>query len=246
MVQGDSPLSRPTKDNQYSSWGALSVVSPVFGIRGLLGSRHQGSGHAFSRGAHPKWTPHWAAPGGPPSPRLSVVRSTSVRGHQAPPPEQKADPPPAGAPSRRSSLHPPFRVGPHSRPAPGAAHRSIWGRGEPRGSRPAPGRTSPPEAAPGAAAALKPLRSRRPLTCNAPTREAPRHSAPRPRPPAGPRPPLSPEQPQSLGGPLQGGKTAPPRSPRPHQSSHSALDTGPPASARPGTDLKSAPPEPIR
>ncbi|KAJ1126338.1 hypothetical protein NDU88_004746 [Pleurodeles waltl] len=105
MVQGDSPLSRPTKNNQYSSWGALSVVSPVVGIRGLPGSRHQGSGHAFSRGAHPKWTPHRAAPGGPPSPRLSVVRSPSVRGHQAPPPEQKADPPSAGAPSRRSSLH---------------------------------------------------------------------------------------------------------------------------------------------
>ncbi|KAJ1120182.1 hypothetical protein NDU88_008356 [Pleurodeles waltl] len=129
MVQGDSPLSRPTKDNQYSTWGALSVVNPVIGIRGLPGSRHQGSGRAFSRGAHPKWTPHRAAPGGPPSPRLSVVRSPSVRGHQALPPEQKADPPPAGAPSRRSSLHPPFRVGPHSRPAPGAAYRSIWGRG---------------------------------------------------------------------------------------------------------------------
>ncbi|KAJ1113623.1 hypothetical protein NDU88_001865 [Pleurodeles waltl] len=230
MVQGDSPLSRPTEDNQYSTWGALSVVSPVIGIRGLPGSRQQGSGHAFSRG-----TPHRAAPGGLPS-SASRAEGRSAAG-RCPQQTLQPAPPLQGGPAFKASAGRcvPLNLGP--RPQPG---------GEPLRSRPAPGRTSPPEAAPGAAAALKPLRSRRPLTCNAPTREAPRHSVPRPRPPAGPRPPRSPKQPQSLGGPLQGGKTAPPRSPRPQQSSHSALDTGPPASARPGTDLKSAPPEPIR
>ncbi|KAJ1177576.1 hypothetical protein NDU88_002829 [Pleurodeles waltl] len=169
--------------------------------------------------------------------RLRLPSRRPIRRRQVPPADAPACTPPPGWAAFKASAGRcvPLNLGP--RPQPG---------GEPRGSRPAPGRTSPPEAAPGAAAALKPLRLRRPLTCNAPTREAPRHSAPRPRPPARPRPPRSPEKPQSLGGPLQGGKTAPPRSPRPQQSSHSALDTGPPASARPGTNLKSAPPEPIR
>ncbi|KAJ1172849.1 hypothetical protein NDU88_004691 [Pleurodeles waltl] len=153
------------------------------------------------------------------------------------------------APTRRSGLHP-LQGGPAFKASAGRSVPLKLGPrpqsgGEPRGSRPAPERTSPPEAAPGAAAALKPPRSRRPLTLDAPTRLAPRHSASRPRSPAGPRPLRSPGQPQSLGGPFQGGETAPPRSPRPQQSSHSTLGTGPPASARPGTDLKSAPPEPI-
>ncbi|KAJ1083649.1 hypothetical protein NDU88_003804 [Pleurodeles waltl] len=129
MAQGDSTLSRPTKDSQYSSWTALGVVSPVVGIRGLPGSKHQRSGRAFTRGAHPKRGPHRAAPGGPSPPRLSAVRSPSAREHQAPPPELEADSPPVGAPTRRSGLHPSFRAGPHSRPAPGAAYRSVRGRG---------------------------------------------------------------------------------------------------------------------
>ncbi|KAJ1153042.1 hypothetical protein NDU88_005809 [Pleurodeles waltl] len=129
MAQGDSTLSRPTKDSQNSSCAALGVVSPVVGFRGLPGSKHQSSGRAFTRGAHPKQTPHRTAPGGPPPPCLSAVRSPSVREHQAPPPEQEADSPPAGAPTGRPGLHPSFRAGPHSRPAPGAAYRSVRGRG---------------------------------------------------------------------------------------------------------------------
>ncbi|KAJ1170181.1 hypothetical protein NDU88_002062 [Pleurodeles waltl] len=160
MAQGDSTLSRPTKDSQNSSCAALGVVSPVVGFRGLPGSKHQSSGRAFTRGAHPKRTPHRAAPGGPPPPCLSAVRSPSVREHQAPPPEQEADSPPAGAPTRRSSA-PLLQGGPAFK---ASAGRSVplgpgpQSGGNPRGSRPAPGRTSPPEAAPGAAAALKPPR----------------------------------------------------------------------------------------
>ncbi|KAJ1088536.1 hypothetical protein NDU88_001693 [Pleurodeles waltl] len=250
MVQGDSPLSRPTKDNQYSSWGALSVVSPVVGIRGLPGSRHQGSGHAFSRGAHPKWTPHWAAPGGPPPPRLSVVRSPSVRGirlrlpsrwpirrRQVPPADAPACTPPSGW-ARIQGQRRALRTA-HYGAAAATRRRTMWvqartGAHESAGGRPR-GR-SRTQAAPVASAAH--------LQCtNTGSPPAQRASAP----PAG-RAVASP-QPRTAPvtqGPAPGGKTAPPRSPRPQQSSHSALDTGPPASAHPGTDLKSAPPEPIR
>ncbi|KAJ1120365.1 hypothetical protein NDU88_008535 [Pleurodeles waltl] len=99
--------------------------------------------------------------------RLSTVCSPPARGHQTPPPEQEADSPPAGAPTCRSDPHHSFGVGPYPGPAPGAAHRPDPGPrpqlgSDPRRPRPAPGRTSPPEAAPGAAAALKPPRSRGP------------------------------------------------------------------------------------
>ncbi|KAJ1195317.1 hypothetical protein NDU88_004598 [Pleurodeles waltl] len=81
------------------------------------------------QGDAPKADPSPGSPRGPPPPCLSAVRSPSVREHQAPPPKQEADSPPAGAPTRRSGLHPSFRAGPHSRPAPGAAYRSVRGRG---------------------------------------------------------------------------------------------------------------------
>ncbi|KAJ1209987.1 hypothetical protein NDU88_005356 [Pleurodeles waltl] len=149
----------------------------------------------------------------------------------------QAAPPPQNGPAFKASAgrRTPLRPGPRPQLS-----------GEPRGPRPAPGRTSLSKAAPGAAAAPKSFRLCRPLSYCSPTRGVPRHSAPRPRPLAGPRPPHSPEQPESLGGPLRGGKTAPPRSPRPQQSPHSAPNTGPPASTHPGTGAKSAPPEPIR
>ncbi|KAJ1151487.1 hypothetical protein NDU88_004267 [Pleurodeles waltl] len=149
----------------------------------------------------------------------------------------QAAPPPQGGPAFRASggRRAPLRLGPRPQLS-----------GEPRGSRPAPGCTSLSKAAPRAAVAPKSLRLRRLLSYRSPAQGAARHSAPRPRSPAGPRPPHSPEQPESLGGPLRRGKTAPPRSPRPQQSPHSAPNTGPPASAHQGTVAKSAPPEPIR
>ncbi|KAJ1143391.1 hypothetical protein NDU88_009700 [Pleurodeles waltl] len=168
--------------------------------------------------------------------RLRLPSRRPIRRQQVPPADAPACTPPSGwariqgqrralrtaqsgaaAATRRRTTWVQARTG---------AHESAGGRSRGRG------RT---QAAPVASAAH--------MQCtNTGSPPAQRASAP----PAGPRPPRSPEQPQSLGGPLQGGKTAPPRSPRPQQSSHSALDTGPPASARPGTDLKSAPPEPIR
>ncbi|KAJ1121657.1 hypothetical protein NDU88_000177 [Pleurodeles waltl] len=146
MAQGDSTLPRPTKDNQRSSRAALGVESPVVCIRGLLGSRHRRSDCAFPRGAYPKRTPHRAAPGGPPSPRLLVVCSPAARRHQAPPPEQEADSPPAGAPTRHSDLHPPLQGGPASEsdagrstpPNPGSRPQSggdLVGPGPRRGAR---------------------------------------------------------------------------------------------------------------
>ncbi|KAJ1089433.1 hypothetical protein NDU88_002584 [Pleurodeles waltl] len=147
--------------------------------------------------------------------RLRLPSRRPIRRRQVPPADAPACTSLQGGPAFKASAGRCVPLNPGPRPQPG---------GEPRGSRPAPGRTSPPEAAPGAAAALKPLRSRRPLTYNAPTREAP-------------------NSPSHSGARSRGAR---PRSPRPQQSSHSALDTGPPTSARPGTDLKSAPPEPIR
>ncbi|KAJ1177095.1 hypothetical protein NDU88_002357 [Pleurodeles waltl] len=122
------PVVSPHKRPPVLNLGRPSVAGPIVGIQGLPGSRPQGSGHAFPREALPKWTPYRAAPGGPPPPCLTVLRSLSARGHQAPPPEQKADPTPADAPSRRSRPHLPLRVGPLSGPAPGAVPRSVRGR----------------------------------------------------------------------------------------------------------------------
>ncbi|KAJ1151701.1 hypothetical protein NDU88_004481 [Pleurodeles waltl] len=249
MVQGDSTLSRPTKDSQNSSCAALGVVSPVVGFRGLPGSKHQSSGCAFTRGAHPKRTPHRTAPGGPPPPCLSAVRSPSVREHQAPPPKQEADSPPAGAPTRRSGLHPSFRAGPHSRPAPGAVYRSVRGRGRnPAATHVGPGphrgarvrRRPPPGPRPHSSRPGSVGRSPAMLQHGEPPGTARLGPARRP----GATSPQLRAAPVTRGS-LQGGETAPPRFPCPQQSSHSTLGTGPPASARPGTDLKSAPPEPI-
>ncbi|KAJ1156073.1 hypothetical protein NDU88_008798 [Pleurodeles waltl] len=169
--------------------------------------------------------------------RLRLPSRRPIRRRQVPPADAPARTPPSGW-ARIQGQRRALRTA-QSGAAAATRRRTTWvqartGAHESVGGRPL-GR-SRTQAAPVASAAH--------LQCT--NMGSPRHSAPRPRPPAGPRPPRSPEQPQSLGGPLQGGKTAPPWSPRPQQSSHSALDTGPPASARPGTDLKSAPPEPIR
>ncbi|KAJ1122751.1 hypothetical protein NDU88_001235 [Pleurodeles waltl] len=161
MVQGDSPLSRPTKDNQYSTWGALSVVSPVIGIRGLPGSKHQGSGHAFSRGAHPKWTPHRAAPGGP-RPRVSplcVVPQSGgiglrlpsrrpIRRRQVPPVDAPACTPPSGW-ARIQGQRRALRTAPSGAPA-ATWRRTTWVQARNRAPESAGGRT---QAAPVASAA---------------------------------------------------------------------------------------------
>ncbi|KAJ1112057.1 hypothetical protein NDU88_000328 [Pleurodeles waltl] len=109
MAQGDSTLSRPTKDSQNSSCAALGVVSPVVGFRGLPGSKHQSSGRAFTRGAHPKRTPHRTAPGGPRlrvfplcvvpqsgSIRLRLPSRRPTRHQQVPPPGAPVCTPPSG------------------------------------------------------------------------------------------------------------------------------------------------------
>ncbi|KAJ1110662.1 hypothetical protein NDU88_008010 [Pleurodeles waltl] len=217
---------------------------------GAPGQQTPGLRSCVLQGGAPKVDSSPGSSGGPPSPRLSVVRSPSVRGHRAPPPEQKADPPPAGAPSRRSSLHPPFRVGPHSRPEPGAAYRSIWGCGRnPAANHVGPGphrgvrvrRRPPPGPQPHSSRSGRVGRSPAMHQHGKPPGTA--RLGPTHRPGRGLL--AAPNSPSHSGARSRGGKTAPPRSPRPQQSSHSALDTGPPASARPGTDLKSAPPEPV-
>ncbi|KAJ1216168.1 hypothetical protein NDU88_003774 [Pleurodeles waltl] len=98
---------------------------------------------------------------------------------------------------------------------------AIWQRF--RGSRSVPGRTSPLEAAPEVAATLERPRPYQPLTFTA----APKRGAS-----------------QSLGSQLQGRDRTSAVPPRPQRSSHSSLSARPPALARPGTNLKSAPPEP--
>ncbi|KAJ1105956.1 hypothetical protein NDU88_003359 [Pleurodeles waltl] len=75
------------------------------------------------QGVYPKRTPHRAAPGGPSSPCLLSACSPAARRHQAPPPEQEADSSPAGAPTRRSGLHPPPQGGPASES--GAGRRAL-------------------------------------------------------------------------------------------------------------------------
>ncbi|KAJ1215726.1 hypothetical protein NDU88_003334 [Pleurodeles waltl] len=95
--------------------------------------------------------------------------------------------------SRRSDPHPPPSGWARVRIRCQAQHTAQSGisaaiRRRPRGSRPAPGRTSPSGAAPGATAAPKQPRAHQPLTFSAPTRGASQPSASRPRQSTGPRP----------------------------------------------------------
>ncbi|KAJ1113504.1 hypothetical protein NDU88_001746 [Pleurodeles waltl] len=190
MAQGDSPLPHPTKDNQRSSRAAPGVESPVVGIRGPLCIQHQRTDCASPRGAYPKRAPHRAAPGGPQSPRCMQSRSQEAPGSAPRAGGQIAT---AGAPPDAPIRSPPPSGWARVRIRCRAQHTAQSGisaaiRRRPRGYRPSPGRTSPLEAAPGAAAALKQPWAYQPLTFSAPTRGASQPSASRPRPSTGPRP----------------------------------------------------------
>ncbi|KAJ1113843.1 hypothetical protein NDU88_002084 [Pleurodeles waltl] len=198
------------------------------------------------QGGVPKADSSPGSPGGPSSPRRMQSRSQEAPGSAArgggrlatgrcPHQTLRAALPPSGwarVRIRRRAQH--------------TAQSGITAaiRRRPRGSRPTPGRTSPSEAAPGATAALKQPLPYRPLTFSALTRGASQTSASRLRLSTGPRPLRSPGQPQPFGSPLQGARPHFRGPPHPQQSSLSSLGTRPPVSARPGTNLKSAPPEP--
>ncbi|KAJ1187869.1 hypothetical protein NDU88_004637 [Pleurodeles waltl] len=155
LSQGDSALPHPTKDNQCSSWVALGVVSLVVGIRGFPGSSHRRSDCAFPRGV-PKADSPPGSTGGPlvpaspqcmqsrsqeapgPAPRAGSRFATGRRPHQT----LRFAPPPSGW-ARIRIWHWAQRA------AQSGIAAAIWWRF--RGSRSAPGCTSPLEAGPGVA-----------------------------------------------------------------------------------------------
>ncbi|KAJ1206790.1 hypothetical protein NDU88_002188 [Pleurodeles waltl] len=142
------------------------------------------------QGGVPKADSSPGSPGGPPFPRCMQSRSqeapgsapraggqlaTGRRPHQT----LRSAPPPSGWARVR------IRCRAQHTAQSGISAAIRW---QPRGSRPAPGRTSPSGAAPGAVAVLKQPRAYQPLTSSAPTRGASQPSASRPRPSTGPRP----------------------------------------------------------
>ncbi|KAJ1218897.1 hypothetical protein NDU88_006468 [Pleurodeles waltl] len=174
--------------------GRFHTVPPNKGqstlVSGRPGRRESRRRHPRAPGlptpAHRLCVPQGGVPkAGPPSSRCMQFRSQEAPGSAPRAGGQLA--------SRCSDPHPPPSGWARVRIRRRAQYTAQPGisaaiRRRPRGSRPAPGRTSLSGAAPGATAAPKQPRAHQPLTFSALTRGASQPRASRPRPSTGPRP----------------------------------------------------------
>ncbi|KAJ1185552.1 hypothetical protein NDU88_002344 [Pleurodeles waltl] len=222
-------LSRVLKVPSSASGGSQAVVAGTPIVRspgGVLKADHSPG-----------------SPGRPPVPASPQRRQTCSQG--APGPTPRA----GGRPVTGRRPHQPLRFAPSpsgwarvrtrhraQRTVQSGIEALIWRQS--RGSRSTPGHPSPSEAAPGVAAAPKRSRPHQPLTVSAPKRGASQSGASADR-AAGSR--------QSRAAPVTrepapGARPHLRSPPRLRRSSHSSLGVKPPAPARPGSELKSAPP----